>query len=125
MFQLLRTVSEPDITKLFNIDEELQKEEENKSGGQISSLATNKLDNLNKESTIRLAKSLEDINKIDIGAACENQSSSDDSGDDLVEILSTTLKKKIQIETKQNHEIDDDDMSNVRETMLSFLQDSK
>ena len=36
-----------------------------------------------------------------------------------------TLKKKIQTETNKNKELDDEDVSNVRETMLSFLQDSK
>jgi len=77
--------------------------------------------------TVRLAKSLEDINKdLTEGAPTDNQSTPDEEDDDdLVEILSATLKKKIQIETNQNKEIEDDDVSNVRETMMSFLQDSK
>jgi hypothetical protein len=134
---LLRTCSEPDITKLFNIDEELRRENENELKNQNSNsaskkLATIKMNNSNNNEssplagTIRLAKSLENINKDSIEViSVESQSSADESGDDLIEILSATLKKKIQTETNKNKEPDDEDVSNVRETMLSFLQDSK
>ena len=44
----------------------------------------------------------------------------------MIEILSATLKKKIEIETGHNNkENDDEDITNVRETMQSFLVDSK
>ena len=129
----MRTCSEPDITKLFDIDEELQRENENELKNQNSNLASKKLATIKMNNssgplagTIRLAKSLENIDKDSVEViSVDSQSSADESGDDLIEILSATLKKKIQTETYKNKELDDEDVSNVRETMLSFLQDSK
>ena len=43
----------------------------------------------------------------------------------MIEILSATLKKKIELETKPSRDVDDEDISNVRETMQSFLEDSE
>ena len=108
------------MTKLFNLDDVAKDEKQNLESNKLSTI---KVANFNSDDigvdTIRLAKSLEDLDEI------SDQNSSDDTNeDDLVEILSATLKKKIEIETRPNKEIEDDDVSNVRETMLSFLQDS-
>ena len=118
------------MTKLFDLEEELKKEKNNLDSKKLTTgINGNQFLNQNVcGNTIRLAKSLEDVKdeiKVMADAHRGNSSSDENSGDELIEILSATLKKKIELETKPfKVENDDEDMSNVRQTMLSFLEES-
>ena len=115
--QLLRTCSEPDVTKLFSDDEEenCAKLSANENLLVRTKRFARSLEVLNEEENEKLVELDEQYNKD------KQESGSDDNDDVIVKLISTLTMKNNKMSDKQ---AESDDISIVRENMQSFLLSS-
>lgn len=148
--KMLRTCSEPDMTKLFDVDEDKDNDKDDKSvekSGSSKGLgSTKKQESTLFKSTItnRLVKSLEDLAKsIDNCIGSHNSSQSDEDDDDSNDVIvgdgddddddggdeddsddldeMVKLLESVKPVRNRKETEDDDDVSEVRDTMASLL----